>query len=252
VSSTVSRTIEASEVVGHHPTGVSTGVFEDLRCSWQELVAESCHVSTYAVELSALSEDELPGLIAYLAGNPRLPFRYVSVHAPVKNRALDDVATAGLLGELPLWVRSIVTHPDALHDLAPYRRLETRLVLENMDNRKGTGRTADELEVVFDQLPAAGFCLDVAHAYSVDPSMRVAAELLDRFRSRLRQVHLSSLRDGRHVALTEDDEALFAAILARCRDVPWILEARPPERWLGLLKRTQLVAVGEGQKRYRS
>jgi hypothetical protein len=49
----------------HHPMGASTGLFEDLRGSWQELMAEACAVSTYAVELSALSERELPGLLEY-------------------------------------------------------------------------------------------------------------------------------------------------------------------------------------------
>jgi sugar phosphate isomerase/epimerase len=224
--------------------GISTGVFDQLRCSWQPLVAAACDVSTYAVELSALSASELPGLIAYLAGKPRLPFSYVSVHAPVKGHDVGEAQTARLLDDLPLWVRSIVTHPDALRDLRLYRELGTRLVLENMDDRKQTGRTADELVAIFDELPEAGFCLDVAHAHSVDPSMSAAQELLDRFRSRLRQVHVSSLRDGRHVSLTEEDEELFASTLERCRDVPWILEARPPRRWVAELTGTKLVAVG--------
>jgi sugar phosphate isomerase/epimerase len=231
-------------LAGHHPIGVSTGVFDDLRGAWRQLVVTACKVSTYAVELSALSEDELPGLIAYLAGKPRLPFRYVSVHAPVKNRAVDDATAAPILDQLPLWVRSIVTHPDALHDFGPYRELGTRLVLENMDDRKSSGRTADELEVVFAELPDAGFCFDVAHAYSIDPTMAAAHDLLDRFPARLRQVHLSSLAAGHHVPLTEDDEALFAATLERCSDVPWILEARPPARWLAELKAAPMTAVG--------
>jgi hypothetical protein len=66
--------------------GISTGVFGDLRGAWQELVAAACRVSSHAVELWALSEPELAGLMGYLAAKPRLPFRYVSVHAPVKNR----------------------------------------------------------------------------------------------------------------------------------------------------------------------
>jgi sugar phosphate isomerase/epimerase len=65
-----------------------------------------------------------------------------------------------------------------------------------MDDRKPTGRIADEREAFFAELPEAGFCLDVAHAWSIDPTMNVARELLDRFRSRLRQVHLSSLSGG--------------------------------------------------------
>jgi hypothetical protein len=247
VSTIVSGTARtgANALFAHHPTGVSTGVFDESRNAWERLVADACGVSTYAVELSALSEEELPGLVAYLASEPRLPFRYVSVHAPTKNRKLDDAVSARALGDLPLWVRSIVTHPDSLHELAPYRELGTRLVLENMDDRKSTGRVADELELVFDELPHAGFCFDVAHVHAIDPTMAAGHELLDRFRSRLRQVHLSSLCGGHHVPLTEDDEVLFADVLDRCSDVPWILEARPPERWLAELTATKVVAVGE-------
>lgn len=100
-----------------------------------------------------------------------------------------------------------------------------------MDYRKATGRFADELEIFFGRLPDAGFCLDIAHAHSIDATMQVAHELLERFLPRLRHVHLSSLSTGHHVALREDDEALFADVLNRCRHVPWILEAPTPDRW---------------------
>jgi hypothetical protein len=53
--------------------------------------------------------------------------------------------------------------------------------------------------------------------------------MVHRFSSRLRQVHVSSLDgDHRHVPLTAYDEQLFAPVLSRCKDVPWILEAPPP------------------------
>ena len=57
--------------------------------------------------------------------------------------------------------------------------------------------------------PEAGFCLDIAHAHTIDPSMSVAGELLDRFRGRLREVHLSSIREGAHTTLTADDEVTW-------------------------------------------
>lgn len=197
--------------------GISTGMFDRSRGVWPDLVRNACSVSTYVVELSALSGDELPGLLAYLGTKPRLPFRYASVHAPGKN--LDEATIVPRLAELPLWVRSIVTHSDAIPELGPYRRLGTRLVLENMDARKRTGRIADEMESFFVELPDAGFCLDVAHAWSIDPTMAVAHALLD-LRSRLRQVHLSSLSGGHHAPLRAEDEELFAGVLDRCRDVP--------------------------------
>jgi hypothetical protein len=205
-------------------------VFDDCRGDWPRLVEAACQISTYAVELSALSGSELPGLLRYLQASPALPFRYVSVHAPAKS--FSERTALGQLLKLPLMVRTIVAHPDTLSEPQAFTELGTRLVLENMDARKPTGRTADELQHFFDLLPEAGFCFDVAHAWSIDPTMDLAHELLNRFRSRLRQVHVSSL-DGNdhHRPLRSADERRFAEVLARCSDVPWILEALPPAHW---------------------
>ena len=221
-------------IADHHPMGISTGVLGGVWGDWPELVRRACEISTHAIELSALSGAELPGLIDYLRARPRLPFRYVSAHAPAKAFASDD---AWRLHGLPVWLRSIVAHPDTIVDPAPYQALGTRLVLENMDGRKARGGTPAELAESFAQMPDAGFCFDVAHAHSIDPTMELAHELLDRFRTRLRHVHLSSLDEsGVHVPLTEQDEGTFADVLDRCRDVPWILEAEPPQRWAAQLR----------------
>jgi hypothetical protein len=235
--------VPLTRLAGHHPLGASTGIV-GRGSDWCALVRDACRVSSHAVELAALDGAELPSLMAFLADRPRLPFRYVSVHAPVKNVRQPDAARAAELALLPLSVRSIVVHPDLIEDPAPYRALGRRLVIENMDDRKAAGQTAADLSALFEALPEAGFCLDVAHAHTVDPSMTVAAELLDRFRGRLREVHLSSIRDGAHVELTPEDEALFTPLLGRCRDVPWILEALPPARW-AVPTRAPLRAVGE-------
>jgi sugar phosphate isomerase/epimerase len=121
---------------------------------------------------------------------------------------------------------AIVMHPDTMVDPEPYRALGRKLVLENMDARKDCARTAEELAPWFAALPEAGFCFDIAHASSLDATMTAGAELLDAFRGRLRHVHLSSMGHSlHHVPLTEDDEELFAPVLHRCLDVPWILEA---------------------------
>jgi hypothetical protein len=221
--------MSSSSVLTTHPTvGCSTGYMEDLRGDWEALVEVAALTSAFAVELSALSEDELPGLLEFLESAPPLPFRFVSVHAPSKGRGLSDDALVALLERLPRWVSAIVMHPDAIGEVAPYRRLGRRLCLENMDPRKVQGQTADDLQAYFDVLPAARLCFDVAHAKAVDPTLRAGEELLARFSSRLSHVHLSSLdEDHHHVPLTDSDEALFAPVLKRCSDVPWILEAPP-------------------------
>jgi sugar phosphate isomerase/epimerase len=222
--------VPLTNVAGHHPMGASTGVL-GRGADWPALVRAACGISVHAVELAAHDAAELDGLVRYLAGRPRLPFRHLSVHTPIKGALGTDAERVAALQALPAGVRTLIAHPDLVEDPRPWRALGRRLVFENMDARKPGGRTAAELEAIFAALPEAGFCLDIAHAHTIDPSMQVAAELLDRFRGRLREVHLSSIRGGSHVTLTPEDERLFAPHLARCRDVPWILEAALPARW---------------------
>lgn len=214
-----------SVLASHHPVGASTGCFSSLRGDWPELVTAAHEVSSYAAELAALQVREFEGLLAFLDLEPALPFNDLSVHAPTKGLR-DPGHLRALLERLPLNVETIVVHPDTLGDGDDLAALGSRLAVENMDGRKAFGQTADDLAAVFSRLPDAGFCLDIAHAWSIDPSMALARELIDRFASRLREVHLSSLSaDGRHVGLTDEHAALFAPLLSRCADVPWILEA---------------------------
>jgi len=213
-------------LAAHHPLGASTGIWTDARGAWPQLAELAVETSSFAVELAALDEAELCGLERFLASGPDLPHRYVSVHGPAKGRALGEAALVQRLAALPGWVAAIVLHPDTMRDPAAYAPLGDRLVIENMDVRKATGRTVGELAPVFAALPGAGFCLDVAHVASVDPSLALGDALLDAFGARLRHLHVSSLdAEGCHVTLTDADEERFFGLLSRCIDVPWILEA---------------------------
>lgn len=200
----------------------------DLRGDWPAQVQRAAEVSRFAVELSALSEDELCGLSRYMEALPALPFRYLSIHGPSKARKMSERDLVEVLMGLSKCAAAVVMHPDTIEDPAPYRALGRKLVLENMDARKRDGRTAAELRRWFDELPEAGFCFDIAHAWSMDSSMAVAAELLDAYRARLRHLHMSSLSEElHHVTLTASDRELFEPLLRRCTDVPWIFEAPP-------------------------
>lgn len=215
----------ATVLGAHHLLGASTGWLRGAG-DWPAQAHAAAAVSPFAAELAALTAEEFDGLEAWLHALPALPFRYLSVHAPVKGLDREDEPRLiARLAGLPAAVRSIVVHPDVLVDPAAYTRVGSRLVIENMDDRKPTGQTADDLAGLFAVLPEAGLCLDVAHVTAVDPSMELAHELLDRFGSRLRQLHVSSLVDGEHAPLTGEDAERFRPVLRRCVDVPWLLEA---------------------------
>jgi hypothetical protein len=206
--------------------GASTGYMSGLRGDWPAMVRLAADESIIAVELSALSEPELPALLAWLDERPTLPFEWIAAHGPTKQRQVSEQALVAILKSLARHVEVVVLHPDAIDDVAVYRELGSKLAIENMDTRKLRGQTADELEEIFADLPDARLCFDVAHASAVDPTMAEGGRILDRLGSRLSHVHVSSLDNAsHHIALTPEDEDRFGPLLDRCRDVPWILEA---------------------------
>ncbi len=161
-----------------------------------------------AVELSALRSDELLPLMEALSTLHLQGFSHVSLHAPSRLTRLDELGLIAILNDVPMsW--PIIVHPDLIEVPSRWRFFGRRLCLENMDQRKGVGRTVPELESLFDQLPDASFCFDIGHARQVDPTMGIAIGMLRRFSGRLRQVHMSEVDpQGRHIPIS------FAALCA--------------------------------------
>jgi hypothetical protein len=191
------------------------------------MAEEAAKASADVIELSALSSNELPALVEYLAHRPSLPFAHVLVHGPAKGLTRDvENELPARIAELPHLVEGVVLHPETLHDARALEVVDDRILLENMDPRKNDARTPEELSRFFSILPDAGFCLDVAHAWLHDPSMRLAHDLVDAFGDRLAEVHVSSiLPSGTHIALEWHDLMTFESVLKRCVGVPWVLEA---------------------------
>jgi hypothetical protein len=165
-----------------------------------------------AVELSALRDHELPVLVDAIASLDLRSFAYVSFHAPSKLHALDEETVFSLLLRLPeSW--PIVVHPDILRTPSLWRQLGSRICIENMDNRKKTGRTVAEVSALFDLLPEATFCLDVGHARQIDPTMASAILMLRQFSARLRQLHVSDVGpQGAHAPLGATARYAFARV----------------------------------------
>jgi hypothetical protein len=179
-----------------------------------------------AVELSALRDHELPTLIGVIDSLDVDDFEYVSFHAPSRLTAMDEQAAFDLLLRVPAaW--PIIVHPELLHTPLLWGRLGERLCIENMDDRKTTGRTVPELRTLFDTFPEATFCLDLGHARQIDPTMTSAILMLREFGHRLRQLHVSDVGPrGEHLPLGATARNSFAR-LARYvpDDCPIIIES---------------------------
>ena len=102
------------------------------------------------------------------------------------------------------------------------RRVGPVVRIENMDDRKPLGQTVDHLLPLFREWPDARFCLDVAHARQVDPTMGEAERLLLRFAARLAEVHVSHVdQDSTHHPLTDDAIAAY-------RDLAFLVPPQVP------------------------
>jgi Xylose isomerase-like TIM barrel len=151
-------------------------------------------------------------------------YEYISFHAPTnfsdEPELIEHLAMFYELG----W--NIVVHPDTIRDISLWRALGSYVCLENMDARKKTGRTANELYEFFDDLPQARLCFDIAHARQVDPTMTEAACILEEFGDRLAQVHLSEI-DGRgvHFGMSLSAELAYEQFSDIIFQVPVILES---------------------------
>ena len=203
--------------------GVATGAFVDVRDDWPAAIGRARDEGWRWLELTAMG-DRLPPLVAFIDAEPDAldSFERVSVHAPAKTD-LPPAAIVGLVEPLPF---DVVLHPDVFGGEPASERLGARAVFENMDITKRYGRDVADLREVFGAFPEAGFCLDVAHTWTNDRTLRLGQELLDAFGARLRQLHVSGIEaDGRHRPTTAVDLELYEGLLDRCRHVPWLLEA---------------------------
>ena len=203
--------------------GVATGAFVHERDDWPAAIGRARHEGWRWLELTAMG-DRLPPLLALLDADPSAlaGFDRVSVHAPAKT----DVPPADVVGLLEPLPFDVVLHPDVFGREPTCERLGQRAVFENMDVTKRYGRDVADLTEVLTAFPEAGFCFDVAHAWTNDRTLRLGHELLDAFGGRLRQLHVSGIEaDGTHRPTTRADLELYDGLLDRCRHVPWLLEA---------------------------
>lgn len=210
------------------PIGFSTGALAKGDVARGVALLRMAH-RVDAVELSALRDHELPALVSALASLDLERFDYVSVHAPSALRTLDEETVFDFLLRLPeSW--PVIAHPEILRTPSLWRQLGARLCVENMDHRKTTGRTPDELREVFETFPEAGFCLDLGHARQIDPTMASALRMLREFRRRLRQVHVSEVGSrGEHLPLGVTARWSFAQVAHRVpADCPLIIESVVP------------------------
>ncbi len=202
------------------PIGFSTGAiaYADFNQALEVLRDES----VTCVELSALRFQEARPLLSVIRELDLARYSYVSFHAPSSFNSEQEKVLASELREYlpPNW--PIILHPDTIHDKNLWRHFGSQLAIENMDQRKPSGRTVEELAVVFDQLPDAAFCFDIGHARQCDTSMTEAYRMLKAFHQRLVQVHVSEVNSS-----SQHDPVSYAAQIS-FREVSGLIPTNIP------------------------
>lgn len=211
------------------PIGFSTGTLAhgNFRHGIQMLRGKQA----LAIELSALREHELPRLIEYINDPDLNQFSYISVHAPSRLETMTEQTLVDHLGIIFEKNWPVIVHPDIIIDFSIWKPFKDLVCIENMDKRKTTGRTAMELQSIFDHLPDASLCFDIGHARQIDPTMFEALQIINQHRSRIKQLHISEVNSSsRHEPINRMAEIAYKHVFNLTRELipentPIILES---------------------------
>jgi hypothetical protein len=209
--------------------GFSTGALArgDFRRALQILAGKNAN----AVELSALRQEELAPLVEQLDELDLSQFQYISFHAPSAMEPSYEPTALSLLAQVSARKWPIIVHPDAMRTPLKWACLEQCLCIENMDKRKPIGQTATDLANLFGLLPNASLCFDIGHARQVDPTMSEAWAILQRFRHKIKQLHVSEVNtQSKHDPISLESVLAFQKVSHLLpTDAPIILESRVEE-----------------------
>jgi hypothetical protein len=183
-------------------------------------------IDVQAIELSALRIHELPSLLKFVKRTDLSLFSHISVHAPTDYASDQETSLVEQLAYFAERGWPIIAHPDVIRDYSPWKQLGSILYIENMDKRKLVGRTVEELQRIFEKLPDAKMCFDIAHARQVDTSMTEAYRIVKAFRGMIKQIHISVVNtSSKHDLITPNVAHSFHSVAFLIPStVPAILE----------------------------
>ncbi len=183
--------MSASKLQKTDRIGFSTGALE--RGDFRRAIHWLQRKKIKNIELSALRLEELEPLVNSLESLPTQEFSYVSFHAPSSFPKESERYVVQMLKQIAKHDWNIIVHPDVIRRPALWKQFGHRLLIENMDRRKPTGRTVGELDSIFKKLPKARLCLDVAHARQLDTTLTLLSQIIEHFTERIAEIHISEL-----------------------------------------------------------
>lgn len=156
---------------------------------------------------------------------------HYSIHAPARHPYQDDEESHRILksvekicAELP--IKNIVIHPDNVVDRSVFQQYKhLPFSIENMDDRKKSCRSVEDIQKTLEEHPYMWFTLDLQHCYTNDPTMQLAKDFHKVLWHKIVEYHLSWYHpELLHYPLfkTHQDEIIKSL---ENRDIPIIIES---------------------------
>jgi hypothetical protein len=185
--------------------GFSTGVFwHNYRHNLLESYIEKIfRLNCSVLELNSVVVDRLDSILG-LSKELIVKFGFLSLHAPssefVYDRNKETFICLNKISKIlsKFNLDTVVLHPTSVKDWTVFKDYgDLPICIENMDNRKTTGRNYQELKNILEEY-GFGFVLDLQHCYSNDKTMKLSNELKEKFKNQIRLYHVSGYKNDYH------------------------------------------------------
>ncbi|MFA5962053.1 MAG: hypothetical protein WC848_05205 [Parcubacteria group bacterium] len=208
--------------------GMTTGtLFKSIPAVSSDIIKIHKRLGGGAIEIGCIRKQDICGLADLDAVDIRKHFAHVSIHAPTDLRYKLNFETMSVLGHITraherFNFDCVVIHPDTVDDWSVLKNLSLPISVENSDWRKKSYGTVSNLEQLF-EINNFGFVLDLNHCFSIDPLMRLAQLMIEKFYDRISEIHLSGFVEYHEpLFLTRQLEILNA--VPEKGNIPIILE----------------------------
>jgi len=174
--------------------GFNTGRLEKI--SFEEKMRVFLELGCNALEISFMSFADGEILDKELERTDLSSFEYLSLHTPVYDIIYKkDEKTKKILSKVNEYhkkynFQTIVVHPSLVEDFSVFMDYNLPIAFENMDQRQNSYRNVSDMQKIFSQTNF-NMVLDVNHCYVNDNTMKLAADFYNRFKDKIKEIHLS-------------------------------------------------------------
>lgn len=186
---------------------------------------------TNAIELSCLDVNDLSDL-GSIRPNTVSSFKFKSLHAPALEFAYkDEDDTHQVLEHIKslhhrFSFDCIIFHPDRIENWDVFKKYSALpIAIENMNSKKPAGKTVQQMRNIL-QKGDFKMLLDLQHCYSNDPTLQLAQDMYEEFKSIIVELHLSGQTNipGQHTPLYKTKQIQIIKAIPD-RNIPLIIES---------------------------